>query len=555
MITPPPFGFSMDILADILFFVIFVIVPWMRRRKQQQEAAEDGPEELLEESLEAPEPTPAARVREVLSGGGSLGDVGDALRESIQAKIREHVPEELVQDPAPSPEQTDRIREGWQRLEERLAGIHVPAHDDRMVACMERLVVHLESTRDVVLEGVDGSSPGDRLAMLRREMERMGAVERIVTSRHRAMQWKRMLRGDRLHAGWFEPLTLGDAPWSPWIYVAVPAEMPPGVCELVAELDVMALPIPEDPDDPEAWALQAREHLGRLGLRSSRGARALRGAVMQLAPGSVNVLPPGATGTIEVSDVDNLVHAWAPILVLDQLAGWLVGPSLLEAWVHGGLPGAEADRIDVDFWGGRIHSLPPEHVRVQALAHGWSLRNREDLARRARGTWMEFQGDPGTLRLVLDGDRSAAIPSEFFLDRALDFVALVQRVPLGFLGGRVLMEEGAWEAVGLDDAPSAPAGGLSSAEPALAYASAMEAWMRREVASRTFWAALDGEVAMQEAPAVEREPATGEPELSSPSTAPEDWRVGWVLNAILGPPPGLRRRSPLHRSRAFVRGP
>ena len=105
---------------------------------------------------------------------------------------------------------------------------------------------------------------------------------------------------------------------------------------------------------------------------------------------------------------------------------------------------------------------------------------------------MEFQGDPGTLRLVLDGDRSAAIPSEFFLDRALDFVALVQRVPLGFLGGRVLEEEGAWEAVGLDDAPSAPAGGLSSAEPALAYASAMEAWMRREVASRAFWAALDG---------------------------------------------------------------
>ncbi len=171
---------------------------------------------------------------------------------------------------------------------------------------------------------------------------------------------------------------------------------------------------------------------------------------------------------------------------------------------------------------------------------------------------MEHHGDPANLRLVLDQARSVAIPVEVFQERVEDYVGPIQQVPIGILGGRAFVEEGAWEAVGFDDEPPLPTtvpalGGVQSAP--LTYALALTAWRRRAIATHALWVSLDGDVAGP----VEDSAYAGTPQSVSEtplsSAEPVDWRVGWVLNAILGPPPGVGRRPLSRRSRAFVRVP
>jgi hypothetical protein len=272
----------------------------------------------------------------------------------------------------------------------------------------------------------------------------------------------------------------------------------------------------------------------------------------------VDVLPPGVGGSIRLSDIDNLVQAWVPTLLLDQLAGWLLGPTLAEAWVHGGMPGAEADRIEVSSWGGRIHSVPPEHVRVRALLHGFALRGREAWARHAQGTWMEHHGDPDTLRLVLEADRSAAIPVDFFWERVEELVRRVQQMPLVFLGGRILEEEGAWECVGPggeDAAHWKPGTSVDeTTSGALAFAQGLSRWRRREFSTPAFWREQEGSEDTS-SPAEEQGKQSGTLPAAPRSSAQVEWASGWVLNAILGPPPGLRRGVSGRRSRPFARVP
>jgi len=556
----PSFAISMDVLGDILFFMIFVIVPWMRRRKRIK--AEEAMEPA-EDRAAPPEPTPAERIREALSSGGGLGAVGEALRDSLKAKIREHAPDELLPEASLGADQAAHLRAQWEGLEERMSALHIPPHDLVLAECVNRMRTHLEGARTTLMEGIrDGLSRSHAtlLALVREELERVGALERVAAGRHRGGHWRQMARGDRLFGGWFAPLTLSDGPWRPWMFLSVASDVPQGAIDLLAEIDVMAVPIPEAMDAPDAWVLAVRDVLGSLVLRSERGSRALHDLVRQLAPGNVEVMPPGAAGSIHVSDLDNLVHAWAPVLLLDQLAGWLAGPALLEAWVHGGMPGAEADRIDVAFWGGRIHSLPPEHIRVYALAEGFAHRGREAFSRHMTGTWMEHHGAPANLRLVLDEDRSAGIPMEYFRERVGEFVRLIQFAPIAVIGGRAMGEEGAWEAVGFD--AEEPAHGkitrgrdLPMGEP-LGFAVALHAWRRRELSTHAFWRAIDGHF---EAPSEAPERASSVSPVSPVSPAPvgvtSDWGAGWVMNAVLGPPPGIRGRSWRHRSRVFVRVP